>query len=55
MEREADLLSDKELDAVAGGMMNNAQGSFLPKPPIKGGPVRAIPVDILEAAAIFGS
>lgn len=42
-----------DLDAVAGGTMNNGQGNFLlPKPPIKGGPVHGIPRDILEAAAV---
>jgi hypothetical protein len=55
MEREVDLLSDNELDAVAGGTVNSGQGHFLPKPPIKGGPVHSIPGGILEGAAIFGS
>jgi hypothetical protein len=55
MEREFDLLSDSELDAVAGGTMNNAQGNFLPKPPIKGGPVHSIPGGIVEGTAVVGS
>ena len=55
MEREVDLLSDNKLDAVAGGTVNNGQGNFLPKPPIKGEPVHSIPGDILKGAAIFGS
>jgi hypothetical protein len=54
MEREIDLLSDNELDAVAGGTMNNTQGNFLPKPPIKGGPVHALPGGIVEGAAVLG-
>lgn len=32
------LLSNEELDAVAGGMMNNGQGQFLQTPKNTGGP-----------------
>jgi hypothetical protein len=32
------LLSDEELDAVVGGMMNNGQGQFLQSPKNTGGP-----------------
>jgi hypothetical protein len=32
------LLSNEELDAVAGGMMNNGQGQFLQTQPKNGGP-----------------
>ncbi len=55
MEREVGLLSDNELDAVAGGMVNSGQGNFLPRPPIKGGPVHSIPGDILQGTAVFGA
>ena len=49
---EVELLSDIELDAVTGGMMNSAHGNFLPKPPIKGGPVHSIAGVILEDPAV---
>jgi hypothetical protein len=55
MQREVGLLSDQELDAVAGATTNNAEGNFLPKPPIKGGPVHSIPGGIVQDTAIFSS
>jgi hypothetical protein len=38
MERENNLLSCDELDAVVGGMMNNGQGDRLQTPKNTGGP-----------------
>jgi hypothetical protein len=38
MERENNLLSCDELDAVVGGMMNNGQGDRLQTPNNTGGP-----------------
>jgi hypothetical protein len=56
MECKINLLSDDELDAVAGGMMNNGQGNFLQMPKNTGGPTGGSTWgDILKVAEVVGA
>ncbi len=56
MEREINLLSCDELDAVVGGMMNNGQGNFLQTPKNTGGPTSgSFWGDFLKGAEIAGA
>jgi len=55
MERQINLVSDVELDAVAGGMMNNGQGNFLQMPKNTGGPTGgSFWGDVLKIGEVVG-
>jgi hypothetical protein len=55
MECRINLLSDDELDVVAGGMMNNGQGNFLQMPKNTGGPTSGSTWGvILKVAGVVG-